>query len=310
MSTLRLLSLALVVQVGLAVLMWWPQDRSALRPHPLLDIPADTIDELRIARKPAAGEELDWLHLVREAGAWKIESAAGYPAQQDKVDDLIGKLLGMRVRRPIATRTTSHNALKVGEKQYGRRVEIRAGETRRELIIGAAKSNSVNVRLADEPDVYLASGLSEWSLQDDARSYWDSSYVDANPAEMTTLQIDNEFGTLRFSRADDGWSLDGLPEGALADGDEIERFLRKVATVRLQDPVGSESKPEYGLDSGARVSWTIAAENESVSGGYTVGAARESLRYVKSDNDPFVVEVSESSLKELREATLQKFIAD
>ena len=219
MSVERLLALALVGQIALAAITWWPSDRSALLPHPLLELAEDPIDELRIASKPAEGEELDWLHLVRQQEGWKIASQGDYPAQQQKVDQLIESLVGLKVRAPIATRAANHNALKVGDKEYGRRVEITAGELQRELVVGAAKSNSVNIRFADESEVYLAGGLSEWSLRDDARSYWDNSYVSADPNEITAFSLHNDNGTLLFTRGDDGWSLDELPEGASVDSE-------------------------------------------------------------------------------------------
>ncbi len=309
MSLRQLLSLALAVQLVLAVITWWPEDRSALLPHPFLALSADAVDELRIASKPADGEELDWLHLVREADDWTIASEGRYPAERDKVEAVIEQLLAMQVRSPIATREASHNSLKVGEDEYGRRVAIRTGEDRYELVLGAAKSNSVNVRRADATEVYLATGLSEWSIRDDARSYWDSSYVSADPNEITALRLSNRHGTLGFTRGDDGWRLAEPTEDASLDREEIERFLRTVTSVRMNDPVGTEIKPEYGLDSGIRVSWTLEAENESVAGGYVVGAASDSFRYVKSDSSPYVVKVNESSLQELSDATAKKFIA-
>ena len=56
---------------------------------------------------------------------------------------LLDKLLGMRVRRPIATQPSSHNSLKVGEREHGRRVRVEAGEARYELYVGAGQGGDV-----------------------------------------------------------------------------------------------------------------------------------------------------------------------
>lgn len=307
MNGLRILSSVLVFQVILAFWSWWPRDHAELVPHPLLDLDPAAITAIEIARRPAGDEDeaaaardFDWLRLERDGERWRIASADGYPADPAKVNQLVGRLLGMQVRTPIATTRPSHNALGVGEREYGRRVRIRADGFDRELVIGAARSNSVNVRFADEDAVYLANGLSEFSLADTPSAYWPTDYVQVDSDDIRSFVVENDRGSLLVERSEDGWTIAGVPEDARVDADAIEELLGRLTRLRLVEPVGTEVLPEHGLTEGPRITWTLDSEDQTVTGGYRVGAARDGNAFVKSDGDAFVVKVPASRVAPLR----------
>jgi hypothetical protein len=283
------------------------------------------LSALAIAASPREGEPVSWLELAhgegRERvdgvgsveggnGEWRITSQGGYPADDKKVTALIEKLAKMEVRRPIANRESSHNALKVGDKEWGRRVRLTTDAGERELVIGAAKSNSVNVRFADESGVYLASGLSEWSLRDDARSYWNPVYLETSPTDVSEIRVQHGTSSLLFAREGEAWRVVEPATSDPVDSEAIDAFVAAVTTVRMDVPVGSTVLPEHGLDGTIRVSWMIDAENESVAGGYEIGAENGANRYLKSDTNPFVVEVAASSLARVIEASIDEFLLD
>ena len=96
------------------------------------------------------------------------------------------------------------------------------------------------------------------------------------------------------------------------DQEEIESFLAKVTEVRVVEPVGREIQPDYGLEadgSGVRVDWAIEAEDQSIAGGYRLGATAGTHTYVKATGNPFVVKAVESRFETLRGATVTNFIA-
>jgi len=311
MTLRKLLSALLLLQVGLVALAWWPEDRSALALRPLLEIEKEEIVELLIARNPTEGEESDPLHLIRGEEGWALASAGGYPATAEKVDEVLDKLVGLEVRDPIATRSDSHNALDVGEKEYGRRVQLKTASGGVELVVGAAASNSVHVRLSDASEVYVARGLSEWSLRDGARSYYDADYVRADVSELSQLRIHNDNGSLSFVREGEQWRLEGAPEDGALNQEEVETFLAKVTAVRVAEPVGREIQPDYGLEpdgSGVRVDWAIEAEDQSIAGGYRLGATAGTHTYVKATGNPFVIKATESQFEALRGVSLADFV--
>lgn len=320
--TAKSLSILFALQLFLAAVAWWPSDHAASLPHPLLEIDPARLSALAIAASPREGEPVSWLELAHGEGRdrvdgveggngeWRITSQGGYPADDKKVTALIEKLAKMEVRRPIANRESSHNALKVGDKEWGRRVRLTTDAGERELVIGAAKSNSVNVRFADESDVYLASGLSEWSLRDDARSYWNPVYLETSPTDVSEIRVQHGTSSLLFAREGEAWRVVEPATSDPVDSEAVDAFVAAVTTVRMDVPVGSTVLPEHGLDGTIRVSWMIDAENESVAGGYEIGAENGANRYLKSDTSPFVVEVAASSLARVIEASIDEFLLD
>ncbi len=308
MKTTRVLGILLVAQLALALFTWWPADRSAQIARPLLALDATTITGIEIARKPVEGSEAGGLKLRRTEAGWTIDSSNGYPADAVKVEQLITQLLDLRVRAPIATRPSSHNALSVGERDYGRRVKLSAGGTERELIVGADRSNSIRVRFADEDDVYLADGISEFALADTASAYWSREFVRVPIEEIRSFTVENERGTLRVERSADGWTVADAPADTRADSEAIEKFLAEVTALTLVTPLGTEVLPEYGLGAGPRISWTLEASDQSVVDGYAVGVIEGGQAIVKSDSDRFVVQVEAANVARLGSVVAADFV--
>ncbi|MBW2273055.1 MAG: DUF4340 domain-containing protein [Deltaproteobacteria bacterium] len=305
MSSHKVLALLFVLQLALVAMTWWPRDHSALAPRPLFELESDAIQELRVE---ASGDG-EGVRLVREGRDWKVASASGYPANPEKVDELLDSLLALRVTTPIATRETSHNALKVGEDEYGKRVVIVAGDGAEiELVIGAAARDSVHVREADASEVYVAKGLSEWSLQDRGDAYYDRSYVDTDAATLSTLTVTNGKGTLTFVRDEVGWVLEGLEGAAEVDQAAVDALIKALTKLNMSEPVGIEALPQYALDGRVSVTWSAVESDQSFAGGYVVGADEGSFTFVKADGNPFVVKANSSDLEALRSAQRSDFL--
>jgi hypothetical protein len=307
-STHRVLALALAVQVVFVAVAWWPQDSSGGR-GPVIDVERDAIDRIEISLRPTGDAEPDPAVLVRAGEGWTVHSAADYPAAVDKVEELLDKLLALRTGMPIATRAASHEALKVASDGYGRRIEIVAGGESQAWLVGAATSKSVNLRREGEDDVYRAVGSGEWSFRDGDASYYDASYVAADPASFEALVVRNDEGEIRFEQVEGRWQLADLAEGEQSDAEKISGFVDKLVSLRMTQPAARETTPEHGLgDSAVRVDWTIAAEDQSSFGGYAVGADVEGDRFVKAVDSTFVVRVRETAVESLLSADRSEFL--
>ena len=311
-TPIRLLAIVLAVQLALAALFWWPEDPSARAPRPLLELDRDTIQELRVSRSGPAGDE--GLRLVRDdSGSWEIASAGGYPAQQERIDELLDLLLAISVRDAIASQATSHESLAVGEDGFGKRVSIATPDGETTLWLGAATSDSIYVRSGDSPEVYVARGISEWTLRDAASHYAESSLVDADPESITAFTLRNDAGTLSFVRGEGGWILDAAKlttassTGPPIDSAAVDEFLAAVSSLQLEEPVAREPQPEWGLADGARIEWMEVSEDQSIAGGYVVGNDEGERRYVQTLGGRLVALVAASQVDRLRSASAQDF---
>lgn len=308
MTTTRWLGIGLAVQLVLALVTWWPEDRSALVARPLLDLDAARIEAIEIARRPAEGSDPEWLVVEREGDGWVIASANGYPADPAKVEGFIDQLLDLRVRAPMAETPASHDALSVGEQDFGRRIRIRTDAGVRELVVGPDRSDSIRVRFADENEVYLARGLSEFAISDSASSYWSAAVLDVPVDEIRAFLVENDHGTLRVERTGDGWQIAEAPPGSTADPEAIEAFLAKVTALRLVEPIGRDALPEHGIEDGARISWTLDARDQSISGGYGIGLVANGRAIVQPDGGRFVVKVEAANVAPVQSARMDEFV--
>lgn len=310
MNLSRALVLGLVVQIALALFTWWPTDRSDTRARPLLDLERDAIDAIVIQRAaPDMGDAPAALSLERVDGAWRIASSHGYRADDVKVTALLDKLLGLTIRAPIANTAASHNALSVGAREYGRRITVRAGDVEREIIVGAAATNRVNVRLAKDDTVYVAQGASEWSFSDRPESYRPANYVDVAPGAISTFAIRNQHGHFELVREAEGWRLADADDPRALDPEAIETLVSDLVRLPMGAVVAAGAGPEHGFGSGASVMWTETSATQSIGGGYTVGGSIEADRFVLADGQTHVIRLAEASLGALLDARLEDILA-
>jgi hypothetical protein len=307
-SVHRPLAIVLAVQVVLIAIAWWPSDPAANRRRPAIGVERERIQQIEIALRPVDDADPEPAILARTDGGWTVLSAAAYPAKEAQVDELLDKLLGLTTGAPIATSSASHEALKVSEDDYGRRIKIVTGDEPVEWLVGSATNNSVNLRKVGEDDVYRATGSGEWSFRDSSASYYDPNYLDADAGSFAAVVVRNESGEVRFEQADGVWRLADLAEGEQSDPEKITGFLAAVAKLRMSQPEGPNVSPEHGFDSGSHIEWTVASDDQSISGGYAVGAEVEGDRYVKAEGHPFVVRARKSAVQRLLDANRAEFL--
>jgi hypothetical protein len=301
MTTQNILLGALVVQGALAALTWWPSADATVTATELVPGGANSITALEIV---AGRDDAEPVSLVSNDGKWTLASSAGYPADADKVADVLEKLAEMKVRAPIATQTTSHEKMKVGDSGFGRKVTFTADGTEQTLYIGSAASKSIYVRKDGTPEVYEVKGASEWDFKDAARNYWTANYLELDDAALTTLSIDTPTVDLSFTRTDGAWQLDGGPEGLVADSTKVDELASKLKTVRLQEPVGKEVDPAFGLGRAA-IAWTVTEGEQTVPGSLELGNDKDANVYAKLDTNPFVALVPNYALKGFLETTVE-----
>jgi hypothetical protein len=303
----RNLSILLLFQIVLVAVSWWPSSPSASR-RPVFDVAREAIEKIEISLRPRDDEPARPAVLVKTDNGWKVHSAADYPATPAKVEGLLDTLLGLEAGPAIATHTTSHEPLNVGEDNYGRRIVVTARGEVFEWLVGAATSRSVNVRRVGEDDVYRADGASEWSFLDSSASYFESDYVDADVATFGAVVVRNQNGELTFEKTGDVWGLTGLADGESVDADAIAAFLAAVARVPMTEPVGSGVLPEQGFEDGPRIDWRIVSEDQSIAGGYALGAEIQGDRFLKAEGNDFVVRARQSALQPLLDASRSQFL--
>ncbi|MDJ0766624.1 MAG: DUF4340 domain-containing protein [Myxococcota bacterium] len=298
------LLIVFAAQLGLGALTWTtcdalPEEAGEKR---LLNFGLGDITAVEIIEK--SYKETDppkKISLEKKDGNWVVASAGGYPADGDKISGVLNKLIDLKVKDPIATDAANHESLKVGSKAYGRKVAIKTGATAKTLVIGSGAGGSVHVRFDGEADVFRARGLSVWSVSAGVSSYIDTTYIDVDADALHAVTVVNEKGHLTFTKDGGGsWVLGELPEKEALDQDKVKRFIDKVVSLNLKEPIGQEISPAFGLDSGAAVQLDYTEEGASQTIRFSIGGKKDDTSYfAKADGNDFVVSVSKSSVENL-----------
>lgn len=299
---------ALVAQVGLAVLTWWPREAAVVEAKPLVES-ASAVTALSILGK---GVDKTPVELVAEEGRWLVRSASGYPADPEKVATVLDALAGVQLRAPIATTAASHEALGVTADGFERKVTLTTAAGPVTVLVGPSASQAIHLRLDGADDVWQVRGLSAWTLKDDAKGYLPTNHVSFEPTQITSFQVTNARGTLSLTRTSEGaegsaatWQIDG-PTPTPVDASRVTPLLDKASKVRLGDVVGTVVEPIHGLvgDSAVvptRVTWTAVDGEQTLTGGYVVGAEVDGKYFLKSDDSAFVIRTPTYRTKDLVE---------
>lgn len=277
---------------------------------PLVDTKTSAVTAFTVterAKDDDAGEQAGAsVALTRKGEGWVVAGADDFPADTEKVDEVLGKLVGATRRAPIASKAANHNALNVGERTYDKKVELKLGDAAKTLILGSAKGTSVHARFDGEDDVYLARGVSAWAVSSKVDTYIDTQYVDVE--EPVEVRVINQNGPIDLTKDDAGeWRVTQLKPDADIDSSRVRSFVTAARSVRLTEPVGKADKPEYGLGEGAV---TVSVRNAEKTVTFRIGAEVGEHVYVKSDASDYVVKVRKYAVESLRNQTADKFIQE
>ncbi len=311
---IRLLGLVLGVQLLLVAATWLTGGRSpGQQSHALLALDAGDITALEISTKPGEdGKPAESVKLVKEGTEWVVSTAGNYPAQKDKVEEIVKKLAAMKVKQPLATQAANHNALRVGKETYGKDVVVTAGSTTKKLVVGSGASSSIHIRFADSNDVYQGRGLSEYQVSSSARSYVEPQYIKSDSDKLSAIRVQSSRGTLTFRKDATKWNLAELPPGVELDDSKVTAFVSQLARVSLDRPVGKEITSEMGLEAGVTVVLEGMEADKPITIEYVVGAQAGAAEtdgfYVKAKDNAFVVVASKWATEGPRTKVVDDFI--
>lgn len=284
--------------------------------EPLLTLKVADVTALELASKPLDDEDPTPVRFERKGEGWVVASAGDFPAKADKVEEVLGKVLGLKVQDPIATSPANHNALRVGTRDYDKTVKLEAGPAKYSLVMGSAKGSSIHVRKADANEVYYARGLTTWALSDQVSGYVDTKYVEAD--DVVEVHLKNQHGQLTLVKDKAGdWTLDPAPPGVPLKASELQAFVDKARKLTLAEPVGKTVDDAYGLGENAVVV-RLVSESAGEEGAdptrsetsYLLGVEEDGKVYAKADTSDYVVKVSKWSVEKTLEAKFTDFVKD
>ncbi len=300
------LGAALVVQVALALLLGGGSGMApVVADTKLLPFDREAVTGIEI-QTPAEtdGDAPTTLKLTRADNGWTLPDLGDFPASGTRVQQLLDSLAGLTRPLPVATSVDAQQRFKVADDAFERRLTLRGGDGElATLIVGDSPGfRRVFARVAGEDAVYdLRLALFDLSANND-------DWLDRGRLQLDREKVQRISGAdWTLIRGEDGWQLEGSEQSP--DADAVDDLLSSLTSLGYSGVLGTDAKPEYGLDAPAATFAIGLADGSHRS--YRIGALADSDDYVlKLDDDPYFFRLAAFELSGLLELTPAKLLGN
>ncbi|RME33334.1 MAG: DUF4340 domain-containing protein, partial [Gammaproteobacteria bacterium] len=232
-----LLSVLLGIQVLAAILLLGQQQTSPASQgrRALLDFDPSLVDHLRIESPDGKVE------LVRKEGRWVIAGEPELPADQGRVEALLGKLAALRAGTVVATSDSAHERFRVTDQAFERRITLYQGERQlAALLVGTSPNfRLVHVRVPGQAEIYAVE-FATYEAPDLAREWLDKDLL-RRPVE--TIAAITRVGGATVRHEGEQFVAEPLPAGRQLDQEAAKRLFDNVAEQRIDDVLtGDEAR--------------------------------------------------------------------
>ena len=311
------LAVVLVLQLGLALLLFMRRDPLAGVTSVTLLIPPDAVrnaDHLVIEAKGGASEPAR-MELARKNGAWVLPASFDAPAEGAKVSGLLDRLAALKRGLPIATSEAALKRFKVTDGDFERRVVLSAGDKVLATVYfgsspGLRKSDA---RLSPDKAVYSVD-LPTYELPTDGGAWLSAALLRGDADKLAEVDLANGAATGLVSgrlqlvrtrgtdKQPDTWADPSLHGEQHVDGAHVESLLQQIQQLHVDGVLGTTAKPEWQQDHPI-LSMTLKDE-KSHAVDWTLSRPQSGDFYVlKSSSQPWFFSVSAAVGKELTDAS-------
>jgi hypothetical protein len=236
----QILAGVLAVQLILSVLVLWPRSAVGREAAPVFpDLVAEDVVALTITDD--TGQRV---RLRKEGEGWVLANADDYPAQADKVMDVLEKLPQLTTGSLVARTDTSHQQLQVTGDNFVRRLDIETQDgTEHTLYLGSApRYTATHFRVAGQNETYLTTELATWELNAGLGGWVDTAYQDIDAATLAEITLENVHGTLTLVKSGETWTLPDLGDDETVAPGKIGNVVNKASRVVMAYPLGKDAE--------------------------------------------------------------------
>ena len=261
----RILGMLLILQVGLAAIVFWPHTQANAEAVALFP-DLETANIVKITLEDNQNQQAE---LTRQGNDWVLADRGDFPADGSKIEPVLSKIAALQTGRLVTQSAASHKRLQVAEDDYNRRLtlETKDGSVHILYVGSSPNPNTTHVRRDGQDETYLANDLTSWELGTTAQTWIDPTYVNLNREEITRIVLENANGSFQFDKQpDDTWTMVGLADGEVLNMTNFNPILNQAVNMRMVAPLGLEEKAEYGLATPqAKLSITTISSEDSSS---------------------------------------------
>ena len=263
-KTIGMLAVLLAAQLLLAVGMSFtgPNLAAHREDTPLLAPGEGAVDRLVIE-----DSDQGQIVLVRQGDGWVLPATGNFPADKHKVDHLLERLKGLQRGLAVATTPGAQKRFKVSDDDFERRVTLARGDTNlATLYFGTSPGmHRVHARTSDDTAVY-AVDFAVYEAPVKPADWEDKTVLrvprdDIDQISLADLTLTRQPDKAAAAAPDEGagkagqttWSGTNLGDGEKLNQANADALAQQLADLLVGSVLGTEMKPEYGLEKPALV---------------------------------------------------------
>jgi len=279
---------------------------SDFRDRKLSDLSPDQIDRF-VLRLP--GGEIE---LTREAQGWAITKPLHAVADTKKVEEYLGKLLGLKITDFVATDSGDLSTYGITEGQNEISFYAEGNDRHQTLRFGSAppeQLGSIFAQFTARDSIYHIPSDSSDLLKATPDTFRDRSLLPLNLDMVDVIRVQTPQGKFSLSRAGEGWEIHQDGQASPANDSTVKKFVETLSKTEAASytPLSGNSAA-YGLDApAAQIEFlSVLSENtpearagENTIASLTIGKTDAGLTNVRVGDSPEACKVPEGALKAL-----------
>lgn len=239
-----------IVFLALAAYVYFFEVKGAGRreetPKEILPFDRANLEELRLTYPDRAV-----LCLRDSADVWHLVEPIETRASQEEIEEILTCLDGATIRRTVADSAENLADYGLDRPQITLGIRQEEEERYRSLMLGAKNPTGTYAyaKRGDEPPIFLVSSSLLSSLEKSLHDLRFKRVLDFEKGEVNRISLTRQRESIVCSKSLDQWMLE-RPIRARADGDEIEKIVRRLHEARAKEFVAEEIDDEkkYGFD--------------------------------------------------------------
>ncbi|WP_310600844.1 DUF4340 domain-containing protein [Desulfobulbus sp.] len=184
------------------------------------------------------------LALKKDKDRWLLPEAESFPADSARVQDLIDRLAGMQRGWPEATTAEAATRFKVAPDRYVRKLNLLKNGTAQAIVYFGTSPGLRKMYLRGDNDPEIQSlTLSPHDLELKTDSWIDTKILQLKPERIKRIELPG----LRLERGQEGLQPADLKPDEEVVKDRRDALVNRLAGLTVTGLLGTEVKPEYGL---------------------------------------------------------------
>ncbi|MGR9107249.1 MAG: DUF4340 domain-containing protein [Gammaproteobacteria bacterium] len=288
----QFLSILLLLQVSLAAILFFTESDSGafVSNQKLLDLSFDALNKIVIEE---AGNKN--LVIEKQDKHWKLPGYFDFPAADDKVNRVLGKLFDANLGWPVATTESAEKRFKVAKDEFERKLAFSTANASETLYLGTSPGfKKIHVRVDGQNNIY-GIDFSAYQASTKAIDWADQNVLHVPREEIAALEMPG----FVIKRDNDRFQVEGLADGEEGVQTEIDGLITQVSTIGFQDVLGKSDDPSYQLGSPALDFTLVKKDGQRI--GFRYGQLKDQEDFVlKPSTSEYYFKIPKYSVEGLK----------